>query len=384
MKRYPILLIPLLLMVNCQYKQQSVAEEIPTRNLEAREDSVEFQRAVEARIHITNALTANAETHPVLAAEHDDAADDPAFWYNSEKPENSLIFGTNKKDGVYSYTIKGTETGYYPLGKVNNIDIRQGMVYAGDTVDILAGSNRSDNSIIIYRIEKSGSISPFKPNHLIDTTIINEVYGFCLYQDISGRLYYIVNGKNGVIHAYHFLEAGDELEFALWKSWKLNSQPEGMVADDVYGWLYVGEEEKGIWKIDLNDGRSAPVILPASQAENNPNIRYDIEGLSIYYGEDNNGFLIASSQGNFSYALFDRISNEFIWSFKILDSDLTDGVEETDGLEVFSGSLGDIYPEGIIIFQDGFNYDGDQLKSQNFKILDIRKILDLLETVPNT
>ena len=46
--------------------------------------------------------------------------------------------------------------------------------------------------------------------------------------------------------------------------------------------------------------------------------------------------------------------------------------------------LGDVYPRRIIVFQDGFNYDGDTLKSQNFKILDIRKVLELLEAVPNT
>jgi 3-phytase len=371
-------------MVNCQYKQQSVAEEIPSRNKEAREDSVEYELAVKGQRRITNSLTADVETHPVLAAEHDDAADDPAFWYDKNNPESSLIFGTNKKDGVYAYDLNGKEKGYYPLGMINNIDIRNDILYDGDTMDILAGSNRSDNSIIIYKIEGHGTINPFIKNFVIDTTIINEVYGFCLYQEKGGQLYYIVNGKNGVVQAYHFTDTGDNLELKLWKSWKLNSQPEGMVADDAYGWLYIGEEERGIWKIDLKDGQSAPEILPSSQAENNPNIRYDIEGLSIYYGEDNNGFLIASSQGNFSYALFDRISNDYITSFKIENSDHIDGVEETDGLEVFSGSLGETYPKGIIIFQDGFNYDGEQLRSQNFKILDIRKVLDLLSAVPNT
>jgi 3-phytase len=367
-----------LFLAACQQRQPVESSNQTQRNKEAREDSAEYALAIEHQHRIGNALTADAETHPVLATEHDDAADDPAFWYNKENPEGSLVFGTNKKDGVYAYDVHGKERGYYPLGKVNNIDIRQEIIYRGDTFDVLAGSNRSDNSIIVYKIEKSGSINPLIPNHVIDTTEINEVYGFCLYKNAQGELFYIVNGKNGVIHAYHFIELGGYMKLELWKLWKLNSQPEGMVADDEFGWLYIGEEEKGIWKVDLTDGRSEPRILDSSQSSTNPAIRYDIEGLSIYYGEEGNGFLLASSQGNFSYALFDRVSNEYVGSFKIEAGPVTDGVEETDGLEVFSGSIGEKYPKGIIIFQDGFNYDGGQLKSQNFKILDIRKVLELM------
>jgi 3-phytase len=366
------------ILLACQHRQPLESSNQSLRNKEAREDSLEYALAVEGQRKIQHVLTADKETHPVLAAEHDDAADDPAFWFNKKSPENSLIFGTNKKDGVYAYDVHGKERAYYPLGMVNNIDIRHDIIYKGDTFDILGGSNRSDNSIIVYKIEKSGSINPLISNHVIDTIQINEVYGFCLYKNKEGELYYIVNGKNGTIHAYHLINGGGYLKPELWNSWKLDSQPEGMVADDELGWLYIGEEEKGIWKVDLTDGRSMPMILNSSQSSTNPSIRYDIEGLSIYYGEDGNGFLLASSQGNFSYALFDRVSNEYMFSFKIEKGDIIDGVEETDGLEVFSDPIGEIYPEGIIIFQDGFNYDGEQLKSQNFKILDIRKVLDLI------
>src|SRR5690242_4294670 len=43
-----------------------------------------------------------------------------------------------------------------------------------------------------------------------------------------------------------------------------------------------------------------------SHGRDNTALVADVEGLDVYYGRDGKGFLIVSSQGNFSYALFDR------------------------------------------------------------------------------
>ena len=53
-----------------------------------------------------------------------DAADDPAIWFNQFSPNNSIIFGTDKRSGVYSYNLAGKKIGYSNLGNINNIDIR--------------------------------------------------------------------------------------------------------------------------------------------------------------------------------------------------------------------------------------------------------------------
>ena len=41
-----------------------------------------------------------------------DAADDPAIWFNQFSPNNSIIFGTDKRSGVYSYNLAGKKIGY--------------------------------------------------------------------------------------------------------------------------------------------------------------------------------------------------------------------------------------------------------------------------------
>ena len=85
-------------------------------------------------------IYASYETPPVVTAE--DAADDPAIVINFDNPADSLIFGTDKKSGVYLYDLKGNELSYAPLGNINNIDVRQ----LNDQVFVTA-TNRSIQAI---------------------------------------------------------------------------------------------------------------------------------------------------------------------------------------------------------------------------------------------
>ena len=372
MKNIIVIIVWLFLFsLACQPTKQE--ENVAKRNKEAREDSLEMVETYKYQAKITNSVAPDVETVPVSAGAMDDAADDPAFWFNVGTPDSSLVFGSNKKGGVYAYYLSGAENGYYPVGKINNIDIRQSVIYGNDMLDILSGSNRTDNSIIVYTMDKKGNLSQMLENQLVDPAIISEVYGYCMYKNPQGEAFFIVNGKNGFVQAYSL----EDLELKPWRSWKVDTQPEGMVADDQLGFLYVGEEEKGIWKINLKDENAVPQLIEASSSAVNKDIRFDIEGLSIYYGEGDSGFLLASSQGSFSYAIFDRVNNHYIGSFTIKGNDVIDGVEETDGLDIYSWPVGDAFPNGLAMVQDGFNYNGDELKSQNFKLIDLGKVLEL-------
>ena len=46
----------------------------------------------------------------------------------------------------------------------------------------------------------------------------------------------------------------------------------------------------------------------------------DVEGLTIYYTSDGNGYLIASAQGDSFYSVYDRVSNNFVMEFEIIDN----------------------------------------------------------------
>ena len=58
-----------------------------------------------------------------------DAADDPAIWLNSLYPEKSLIFGTDKRSGIYIYDLSADIVSYNEIGNINNVDIRTVKIF---------------------------------------------------------------------------------------------------------------------------------------------------------------------------------------------------------------------------------------------------------------
>jgi len=87
---------------------------------------------------------------------------------------------------------------------------------------------------------------------------------------------------------------------------------------------------------------------------------------------------VASSQGNYSFAVFQRQGdNKYLGSFRIVDGEI-DGAEETDGIEITSTPLPG-YPKGILVVHDGYNRDGRKLKSQNFKLVDWKEVEKVIQ-----
>lgn len=352
---------------------------------EAREDERKLKEAYSQQTKILNSVSPIVETIPVTTKSiHDDAADDPAIWVNSMNVGKSIIFGTNKKSGVGAYDLNGNEIAFYPVGKVNNIDVLHNFkLTESKFIDLVTFSNRTDQSIGIMQIDaKIGKLNPITENAIyVDQKHIDDIYGCCFYR--GSKDFIFITGKNGTLEQYQILSTGTAIKLELVRRVKFETQIEGLVADDQYGYLYIGEEDKGIWKMNAEpNGGDSRSLLPNSTSEN-PNISYDLEGLTLYE-KGSDGYIIASSQGNFSYAVFSRTGdNQYITSFKIKDGATIDGVEETDGLDVVSMPLGNGYEQGILVVQDGFNYDNGVLQAQNFKIINWKDISSFLPLKQN-
>ena len=143
----------------------------------------------------------------------------------------------------------------------------------------------------------------------------------------------------------------------------MESTAEGCVADDDLAYLYVAEEIVGIWKYEAEPGGGSSRV-PVDQVGST--LEADVEGLTIYYGPDGAGYLIASSQGSGQYATYDRTGdNEHLSNFQIVDSASVDGTSSTDGIDVMSAPLGAGFPNGLFVAQDGDNDSGNQ----NFKLV---------------
>lgn len=311
-------------------------------------------------------VLAAVETEPVKSS--DDAADDPAVWVNAADPSASLILGTDKRAGLYVYDLSGSVVQFLPSGELNNVDLRQNVTIDGWAGDIAAASNRTDNSVTLFviengAVEETGSFP----------SLIEEPYGFCLGA-WGGDVFAFIAYKTGDLISYRIAGPGGGEEAA---RLKLESQLEGCVFDDETGVLYIGEEARGIWKAGF-DGAvfTAPKLIDTVAGPSG--VKADVEGLALYKTGEGTGYLLASSQGNNSYAVYTREGgNEFVTRFSVKPGDLIDGSEETDGIEAVSANLGDAFPDGVFIAQDGYN--APKGSAQNFKIVDWREIATVIE-----
>lgn len=347
------------------------------QNLEAREDSAKLADALNLQASFKQKLTPNAETEPVASLSGEDAADDPAIWVNTNKPEKSLILGTNKKAGLYVYNLKGEKLQFIPSGLINNVDLRDNFSYKSKKVALVAASNRSINAISLYVINrKTGILSDTIANIYSG---VDEVYGICMYHNHkTDQFFVIINGKGGEVEQWEISYKKTGLVFKKVRDFSVSTQPEGMVADDKTGMLFLGVENEGIFHTRL-DTDSIHLEKIKGSDESNPAISYDIEGLSLFNYKDST-YLIASIQGNFSYALFSTgINSAYKGSFTIVDNKLIDGVEETDGLDITTLNCGKTYPNGILVVQDGFNTKNGKDENQNFKIISAERIFPFIK-----
>ena len=333
----------------------------------------------------TRTVAAAAETAPVLDA--CDAADDPAVWVNEANPEASLIVATNKLRGFVVYGLDGAVVSTSDVGRVNNVDLRDGVNVGGEEEIVVAATNRTTETIDVLALDpESGQLTP-----LVDAPISpdfdEEPYGLCLYRSAaSGDLYVFANDQGGAVEQWRLDADGSGMSGTRVRSWAVGSQTEGCVADDANGWLFIGEEEVGIWRYGAEPGappeeRVAVDRVGVGEPEGG-HLASNVEGLSIYaprVGGPDDGFLVASSQGNHTYVVYDRAPpHAYRGTFRVGEAGAVDGVEDTDGLHVVSAPVGPRYPMGLLVVQDGINVAPDARVNQNFKLVSWQDVLDAL------
>jgi myo-inositol-hexaphosphate 3-phosphohydrolase len=135
-------------------------------------------------------------------------------------------------------------------------------------------------------------------------------------------------------------------------------QTEGTVVDQELGFLYIAQEDVGIWKFQAEpNGGTTGTLIDRVRFEGGTNLTDDAEGLTIYYGKDGTGYLLASSQGDNTFAAYTREgNNDFLGRFAVGNNGSIDSVQESDGADVINVPLGANFPFGLFVTQDGDNY----------------------------
>jgi myo-inositol-hexaphosphate 3-phosphohydrolase len=294
-----------------------------------------------------------------------DTADDPAIWVNPEDPAASLVITNEKKVGrltVYDLAGQVVQRITTPSGFYGNVDVRGSIVAAANSgIHLWRVTTTVAGPRLVYSRETTGN-----------TTTAGE--GLCMYDPgrpgLDDGLFVVnIHRPNFRVRMHPLTDTdGDGLLVVAKqvRDFYLGSEGEGCEIDDATGALYLSEEDVGIWRYDL----TAPTgLIP-------PRVRFatvgsllspDVEGLALA-----GGVLYASAQNVAAprrnwVTRFDAATGTYLGSFRISDSTGSDDCDQTDGLDAYDGYLGDAFPNGLFVCQDGFNEAPGTSGTQNFK-----------------
>ncbi|MBN2314948.1 MAG: phytase [Sedimentisphaerales bacterium] len=266
--------------------------------------------------------------------------DDMCVWVHpTDRALSTLVVSDKRADKLFVYDLAGRTLQVIPAKHPGNIDVRYGFSIGKERVDIIAVNQRDDPKILVYQMTVATRQLERVDNGAITT---GENYGGTLYHSVkTGRLYFIVTSKSGLIEQYELTDDGHgSVRGNKKRSWMVGGQCESAVADDEVGSIYIGQEDKGVWELGGEPGDPAPGRLVVTLGKNG--LVGDIEGLAIYYLPKGRGYLIVSNQSRDNFKVFRREgAHEFVGTFAIA------GVKETDGLDVVSADLGFRFPSGL-------------------------------------
>jgi 3-phytase len=381
-------------------------------------------------------VRARAET----AANHDDAAggdadaDDPAIWAHPSRPGDSVVIGTLKNGGLTVVDLRGRELQHVPTppgGRFNNVDV----VTGGRLGDLAVVSDRGLDRVRVYAVDPRGAragaavltdvTSAAAPLVFsADETEVAEqrtAYGLAVRPDPAGGAPWVVVSRRHETRLGLFrltAEPGGRVGYrpvarldlpAVFRvaggDWTPCGEPgegpqvEGMVVDRVDDVLYAAQEDVGIWRIPLSrNGFGRPALVervrefgrPATYDEETEecvptgppppaagtHLTADAEGLTIAYPARGPRTLLASSQGDSTFARYrpEHTGLRYLGGFAVVDSRATDGVQHSDGAAVTTTPLGPAFPHGLLAVHDGEDTPDNARPATNFKLLDARAV----------
>lgn len=292
--------------------------------------------------------------------------DDPAIFVSPLGPATSRVLATDKERGLTVFDLAGQRVQQLDAGRLNNVDLRPGFELAdGRTGALALASRRSDNSVVAFFVDDAGTVAELP---VADGATGLTVYGMCMGR-FDGATYVYVNDKDGRVGQWEVRAEGPGVALTMRRTVAVDSQPEGCVVDDIHRRLYVGEEKVGIWRFDAGpDAVTDKIAVDVTGADGR--LIADVEGLAIYDAGDGEGWLLASSQGDSAFAVYERTGdNAFVGRFRVVAGSI-DAVGETDGIEVSSAPLGPEFPQGMFVAMD----DRNEGFGTGFKYVDWRAI----------
>ncbi|WP_070156028.1 phytase [Sphingobium phenoxybenzoativorans] len=318
----------------------------------------------------TATVAAQRETQKVGQAGVD-TADDPAIWRNPADPEASLVLGTDKEVGLYVYGMDG-KVRHFVAGKLNNVDLRDGIMIDGKPGILVVASDRQDKKharLQLFRLDTA--TSTLIPVGSVDAGE-GQGYGLCLYRRGDAADAFMIS-REGMIRHIRLDVGGATVSGAIVRSFAKGSRSEGCIADERTGTVYMAQEHVGLWRFEADADKPLSPTLIASTDKTR--LVKHLEGMAIAPQGKDAGHLVVASQGSDAFVVYRLPDLAYAGRFQVGGSGAIEGVQHTDGIDLALGDFGPDFPAGLFVTQDGESGD----KVQNFKLVSWAKILEALK-----
>jgi 3-phytase len=337
-----------------------------------------------------------------------------------------------------------------PRQRFNNVDLVYGFKLGSQTVDLAVASDRGFDRLAVYKINRSGSDAavpltevtkiglPFvfaaNQDEVNDELTVmgigtaklenGQTIAFVTRNDRAEvakfRLYDAGGGKVGYAPLARF-NLPSQFTLPNGQTWipcldedGLTPMAEGTVIDRDEGFVYIGQEAVGLWRTRIDNPAAHLTLIEKASTFGTPYTRTfdeeeeeyvceylteqdpgyggrlerDVEGVTLYEADDDEGYVIVSSQGSNEYLVYEREDgdNDYVGTFAIVDG-MVDGTQETDGIGVSNADFGGAFDDGLFVAMDGgntpdiLNEEGEAIENTNFKLVrweDIAAQLDLI------
>jgi myo-inositol-hexaphosphate 3-phosphohydrolase len=294
-----------------------------------------------------------------------DAAHDAAIWIDPADPARSVVIGTDKLGGLAVYDLQGHQLHYYADSAPFNVDLRYEFSLSGEPVALVTATDRQTNSLRVYRIDPATrglvdvSARPISTGH--------QPLALCMYRSSEdGKYYAFESNSTGTMYQWELFDAGDgKVDARMVRSFAVGSTTSGCVADDQLGHVYVSERVEAIWRYGAEPDAGAD-RTQVDEVGGDDHLVTEVEGLALYRMSGGRGYLIASSEGSSSFAVYQRgADNSYLTSFKIEAGGPIDAVTRTAGIEVTNLPLDSGFADGAFVAHDDRNGN----RNQNFKLV---------------
>ena len=316
---------------------------------------------------------AAAETTPVDS--DGDAAGDVAVWVNPADPSASLVFGTDKRGALESYDLRGRRVQRLarPAGTVKDVDVRRGFPLAGRTVTLVGTGGRA---VSFFRLD-----AVTRQLHEVGARTLAAAGAgtgaFCLYRSgVTGRFYAFLTRPDHDIAQYELFDQGGFVDAREVRSWPLGWPAAGCVTDDETGRLFVSGKS-AVWRFNAEPDRSPIARTEVDRVGGGGHLTGGIGGLALVTQPGRRGFLLASSKGDSTFAVYRRgRDNAWLGQRQVVGGPAADGCTDTDGIEAVAANLGSSFPAGIFVCQDSINTPPGPSGRQNFKYVRLENVID--------